>query len=114
MAINVTGTFLTNQAAFRYMREQGGRILNFGSDAGLLAYPSAAHYSASKGAVTSWTRSIAARWGRSGITANTIFPAMWTPLYDEHTPNFHAGDPFPHTAAKANMIATAPPVANPS
>src|SRR3546814_7930170 len=41
MAINVTGTFLTNQAAFRYMREQGGRILNFGSDAGLLAYPSA-------------------------------------------------------------------------
>src|SRR3546814_3662472 len=52
MALNVPGTFLTNQAAFRYMREQGGRILNFGSDAGLLAYPSAAPYSASKRADT--------------------------------------------------------------
>src|SRR3546814_8863599 len=87
------------------MREQGGRILNFGSDAGLLAYPSAAHYSASKGAVTSWTRSIAASWGRYGITANTIVPAMWTPMYDEHRAQFTAEELVAHDAAMAQMIA---------
>src|SRR3546814_10187518 len=87
------------------MREQGGRILNFGSDAGLLAYPSAAHYSASKGAVTSWTRSIAASWGRYGITANTIVPAMWTPMFDEHRAQFTAEDLVSHDAAMAHMIA---------
>ncbi|WP_410965892.1 SDR family NAD(P)-dependent oxidoreductase, partial [Salmonella sp. SAL4438] len=73
----------TNQAAYRAMRAQGGgRIINVGSDAGLIANPRGGHYSASKGAVMSWTRSIAAEWGPDGITANTLVPAMWTPMYE--------------------------------
>jgi NAD(P)-dependent dehydrogenase (short-subunit alcohol dehydrogenase family) len=80
LEVNLRGTFLTNQLVFPYLRERGGRILNFGSDAGLVPRPGGAHYSASKGAVMAWTRSVAAAWGRYGITVNSIVPAIWTPM----------------------------------
>jgi NAD(P)-dependent dehydrogenase (short-subunit alcohol dehydrogenase family) len=82
MAINSTGTFLTNQAAFGYLKDNGGRILNFASAAGVQGYPSKAAYAASKGAVLAWMRSIAVEWARFGITVNAIAPAIWTPMYD--------------------------------
>jgi NAD(P)-dependent dehydrogenase (short-subunit alcohol dehydrogenase family) len=105
LAVNVTGTFLTNQVAFHHLRERGGRILNFGSDAGLMAYPGAAHYSASKGAVISWTRSVAAAWGRFGITVNSVIPAIWTPMYDEHRATLSAEQLQAHDSGMAQMIA---------
>ena len=37
--VNARGTFHTNQAAFPYLRERGGRILNFGSAAGVMGLP---------------------------------------------------------------------------
>ena len=83
MDVNVRGTFLTNQVAFRYLEEKGGRIVNFGSDAGLIPSPTSAHYSASKGAVIAWSRSIAHEWGKHGITVNCVLPAIWTPMYEE-------------------------------
>jgi NAD(P)-dependent dehydrogenase (short-subunit alcohol dehydrogenase family) len=54
-AINVRGTMLTNQAALKAMRKggNGGSIINFGSISGLRPEPTAAAYSASKGAVHS-------------------------------------------------------------
>jgi NAD(P)-dependent dehydrogenase (short-subunit alcohol dehydrogenase family) len=83
--LNVRGTMLTNQAAFEPLREAGGgRIINIGSDAGLVPFPNGAHYAASKSAVHAWTRTVAAEWGRYGITANCVIPAMWTPMYDAH------------------------------
>lgn len=36
---NARSTMLTNQAAFRLMRDSGGRIINTGSAAGLVACP---------------------------------------------------------------------------
>lgn len=85
MNINVRGTMLTNQAAFRAMSPQGyGAIINYGSDAGLNPYPGGGHYSASKGAVMAWTRTISTEWGHVGIRANSVVPAIWTPMYDEH------------------------------
>jgi NAD(P)-dependent dehydrogenase (short-subunit alcohol dehydrogenase family) len=83
-AINARGTFLTNQLAFPHLRELGGRIVNFGSGAGVAGMPGAAAYAATKGAVLAWTRTIAREWGRHGITANAIVPAIWTPMYEEH------------------------------
>jgi NAD(P)-dependent dehydrogenase (short-subunit alcohol dehydrogenase family) len=80
-AVNARGTFLTNQAAFRYLRESGGRIINFASAAGVTGLPNKAHYSASKGAVVAWTRTVAKEWGHLGITVNMIAPAISTPMY---------------------------------
>jgi NAD(P)-dependent dehydrogenase (short-subunit alcohol dehydrogenase family) len=81
LAVNATGTFLTNQAAFRHLSERGGRILNFASAAGVLGLRNKAHYSASKGAVLAWTRTVAQEWGHTGITVNAIAPAISTPMY---------------------------------
>jgi NAD(P)-dependent dehydrogenase (short-subunit alcohol dehydrogenase family) len=80
-AVNARGTFLTNQAAFRSLREGGGRIINFASSAGVAGLPNKAHYSASKGAVVAWTRTVAKEWGKYGITVNMIAPAISTPMY---------------------------------
>ena len=72
MSINATGTFLTNQAAFEHLKDSGGQILNFASAAGVQGLPNKAAYSASKGAVVAWTR-----------TVDAIAPAIWTPMYDK-------------------------------
>lgn len=84
MAINVRGTMLTNQAAYRLMKPAGGgAIINFGSDSGLVPSMRSAAYSASKAAVHQWTRAIAIEWGPDGIRANAVLPAIWTPIAEE-------------------------------
>ncbi|HVV09274.1 SDR family NAD(P)-dependent oxidoreductase [Amycolatopsis sp.] len=84
--INLRGTVYTNQAAFAVMREAGtGAILNFGSDAGLNPIAGLAGYSATKGAVMSWTRTVADEWGRQGIRVNSVVPAIATPMTDAGT-----------------------------
>ncbi len=82
-AVNVRGTMLTNQAAYHYMRDNGGSIINFGSISGLRSEPSAAAYSAAKGAVHSWTRTAAGTWGKDGVRVNAVLPAIATPMYLE-------------------------------
>jgi NAD(P)-dependent dehydrogenase (short-subunit alcohol dehydrogenase family) len=82
LGVNVRGTIYTNQAAFRHMKDHGGRIINFGSGAGIRGQAGSAHYSASKGAVMSWTRTVAQEWAKYGITVNSVVPAIWTPMYD--------------------------------
>lgn len=83
-AVNVRGTMLTNQVAHRYMKQSGGgSIINFGSISGQRAEPSAAAYSAAKGAVHAWTRTAAGTWGVDNIRVNAILPAMATPMYVE-------------------------------
>ena len=84
LGVNLKGTLFTNQAAFAHMKDTGGRILNFSSQAGLVAYarqrdynPS---YAASKAAVLGFTRAVAYEWGKFGITVNAICPAMRTPM----------------------------------
>ncbi|OLT18643.1 short-chain dehydrogenase [Pseudonocardia sp. CNS-139] len=82
MAVNATGTLHTNQAAFRALRAGGGAIVNFASGAAVRGYLDHGHYAASKGAVLSWTRTVAAEWGRHGITVNALCPGIRTPMYE--------------------------------
>jgi NAD(P)-dependent dehydrogenase (short-subunit alcohol dehydrogenase family) len=83
MNVNALGTMLTNQAAFRHMRDAGGTILNFASAAGVIGLPNKSVYAMSKGAVVAWTRTAAQEWARYGIRVNMIAPAIWTPMYDK-------------------------------
>jgi NAD(P)-dependent dehydrogenase (short-subunit alcohol dehydrogenase family) len=60
--VNVTGTFLCAQAAFRIMKAQdprGGRIINNGSISADAPRPHSAPYTATKHAITGLTKSIA-------------------------------------------------------
>jgi len=90
LGVNLKGTIFTNQAAFRLMQKSGGRIINFGSGSGVRGQRGAAHYSASKGAVMSWTRTVAQEWARYGITVNAVIPAIWTRMYDAYRQNLPA------------------------
>jgi 3-oxoacyl-[acyl-carrier protein] reductase len=83
-AVNVRGTMITNQVARKHIKESGGgSIINFGSISGQRPEPTAAAYSAAKGAVHAWTRTAAGTWGADNIRVNAILPAMATPMYYE-------------------------------
>jgi NAD(P)-dependent dehydrogenase (short-subunit alcohol dehydrogenase family) len=82
--VNLTGVFLCAQAAGRAMIEQGdgGKIVNIASVAALGGAPpeimNSIAYNASKGGVVSFTRDLATKWARHGITVNAIAPG-WFP-----------------------------------
>jgi NAD(P)-dependent dehydrogenase (short-subunit alcohol dehydrogenase family) len=59
--VNLTGSFLCAQAAFRQMKKQspqGGRIINNGSISAYAPRPDSAPYTASKHAISGLTRTI--------------------------------------------------------
>jgi NAD(P)-dependent dehydrogenase (short-subunit alcohol dehydrogenase family) len=78
IAINLKGTFLVSQAAGKRMiaAGRGGRIVNLASQAGTVAIEEHIAYCASKFGVIGLTKTLAAEWGRHGITANTISPTV--------------------------------------
>lgn len=80
--VNVKGSFFCAQAAARDMIKRGsGRVVNFASQAALLALPHQSVYTASKGAIAALTRSLAIDWAPYGVTVNAIAPTfVWTPM----------------------------------
>jgi NAD(P)-dependent dehydrogenase (short-subunit alcohol dehydrogenase family) len=80
--INVLGTMFTNQAAFRYLKDKGGSIINFASISGIRGQAMRAHYCATKGAVAAWTRAVAIDWAKYNIRVNAIAPMIYTPIVD--------------------------------
>lgn len=102
--VNAKGTRNTNAAAFPYLKEKGGAIINFGSRSGVVGVPEQAAYSASKAAVHTWTRAVAQEWGKYNITVNAIAPAMWTKMYDEYRARLSPEELEAHDAAMAAQI----------
>jgi NAD(P)-dependent dehydrogenase (short-subunit alcohol dehydrogenase family) len=73
--VNLTGVFLTAQAAARRMVQAGsGVILATSSIYGLTAAPNRAAYTATKGAVSNLVRTLASEWGPHGVRVNAIAP----------------------------------------
>src|ERR671937_2076873 len=82
VAINLEGVFACTHAALPGMQEAGyGRIVNIASEAGRVGSKGSAVYSAAKGGVIAFTKTIARENARFGITANAIAPGpIDTPL----------------------------------
>jgi NAD(P)-dependent dehydrogenase (short-subunit alcohol dehydrogenase family) len=104
MAINATGTMLSNQAAFRHLQGNGGQIVNFASAAGINGLPGKAAYAASKGAVLAWTRTVAVEWAKFGVTVNSVAPAIWTPMYDKTRASMTPDQLVEHDAIMARSV----------
>ena len=81
-AVNVKAIYLAAMEVVPLMREQGGGcIINTASTAGLRPRPGLTWYNASKGAVITMTKSMAAELGPDNIRVNALCPVAGdTPL----------------------------------
>ena len=76
---NLRGAYLCTKFALRSMMNQPwGRIINISSLAGLVGNPGQANYSAAKGGLIAFTKSVAREAGSRNITVNAIAPGFIT------------------------------------
>lgn len=77
MAVNIKGMWLCCKAVIPYMKQQGkGKIINISSDTIWLGVPMLLHYVSSKGAILSFTRSLARELSGTNINVNAITPGF--------------------------------------
>ncbi len=101
-AVNVRGTFIVTQEVIADMKAaKWGRIVNISSSSAQTGTQVQVHYSASKGAIISMTRSLAEALGPHGITVNNIPPGsvMGTIMSEANRSRF----PIPIEQLTANM-----------
>ncbi|MFB4168823.1 SDR family oxidoreductase [Virgibacillus sp. JSM 102003] len=82
MNVNVTGTFLMSQEVGKVMIEQeGGKIINIASVAGFGGtdprFMDTIGYNTSKGAIMTFTKDLATKWGQHNINVNAIAPGFF-------------------------------------
>jgi NAD(P)-dependent dehydrogenase (short-subunit alcohol dehydrogenase family) len=82
LAVNLKGVFACTGAVLPGMQQAGyGRIVNIASEAGRVGSKGSAVYSAAKGGVIAFTKTIARENARFGITVNAVAPGpIDTPL----------------------------------
>ena len=77
IAVNLMGVLACTHAVLPAMQQAGyGRIVSIASEAGRVGSKGSAVYSAAKGGVIAFTKTIARENARFGITANAITPPL--------------------------------------
>jgi len=75
---NLKGSFFCAQAVAKEMiKHKYGRIINIGSCTCIFGMEGIAPYAASRGGILAVTRSLAAEWGKYGITVNVLAPGWF-------------------------------------
>jgi len=84
IGINLMGPIHMHHTVLNRMAERGaGRVVNIASDAGRVGSSGEAVYSACKGGVIAFTKTLAREVSRRNITLNTVCPGPTdTPLFD--------------------------------
>jgi 2-deoxy-D-gluconate 3-dehydrogenase len=74
---SVKSVFFACQAAARVMIPQGGgRIVNIGSNFGVVAFEGRSVYASAKAGVHHMARALSLEWARHGVTVNVVAPAI--------------------------------------
>ena len=84
IAVNLRSVFLATHKVLPLMYAQGhGKIINTASQLAYKGAPGLAHYTASKAAIVSFTRSLSLEIGDRGVNVNCVAPgATTTPILD--------------------------------
>lgn len=105
MRTNLYGYFHMAKAALAHLR-RGGCIINTGSETGLEGSRELLDYSATKGAIHAFTKSLAGNLLERGIRVNAVAPGpVWTPL----NPADRAAGDIPSFGADSGMKRPAQP-----
>ncbi|MBN1277619.1 MAG: 3-oxoacyl-ACP reductase FabG [Deltaproteobacteria bacterium] len=77
LGINLKGTYLCSRAVLRSMiGKRYGRIINITSPSAITGRAGQTNYSASKGGIISFTKSLSKETARLGITVNAVCPGL--------------------------------------
>lgn len=77
IAVNLKGTFLCTQKAFKIMMKQrSGSIINIASVIGLMGNAGQANYAATKGGLIAFTKSCAREFASRSIRVNAVAPGF--------------------------------------
>jgi len=80
-SVNADGTFLVCRAAIPHLLLSKGNIVNVSSVAAKAGLAYGAAYAASKGAVLSFTKTLAVEYGKQGVRVNSVCPgSIKTPM----------------------------------
>jgi NAD(P)-dependent dehydrogenase (short-subunit alcohol dehydrogenase family) len=105
---NIMSMFYLVKAAVGHM-QPGSAIINSASIQAYQPSPQLLHYSATKGAIVTFTKGLAQQLAEQGIRVNAVAPGpVWTPLIpvsmdEETTAHFGEGDPFGRPAQPAEL-----------
>ena len=70
--------FYYMKAAYPYLKESQGSVINFASGAGLFGNFGQCAYAAAKEGIRGLSRVAATEWGKDGININVVCPLAWT------------------------------------
>jgi 2-deoxy-D-gluconate 3-dehydrogenase len=77
MAASLKSVFFACQAAANVMIPQGGgKIVNIGSNFGIVAFQGRSVYAAAKAGVHHLSRALSLEWARQGVTVNVVAPCI--------------------------------------
>jgi len=110
----IKATWYCCKAVFPYMKERGGKIINFGSGWGIYGAPGWVDYAGCKEAIRAFTKTAAREWEKYRINVNVICPSIdslsfraFAAKYPEMLgPGVVQGDPERDAGAAAVFLAS--------
>jgi 3-oxoacyl-[acyl-carrier protein] reductase len=82
VSVSITGAYNCARAALPALRERGGRLVLMTSPAAMEGSTLLPAYSAVKGAIRGFTKSLAIEWGPLGVTVAAVSPLAMSPAME--------------------------------